>query len=48
MAGVPEGQKPDTPTIAVLIITPLTLGAEQSSENSSGHGFNRAEKPGIE
>ena len=32
-----------TPTIAVLIITPLMLIAEQCSEDSSGHGFNRAE-----
>jgi hypothetical protein len=37
-----------TPTIAVIIITPLMLVAEQGSEDSSGNGFNRAEKRGIQ
>jgi hypothetical protein len=32
--------------MAVLIITPLLLVAGQCSEDSSGHGFNRAEKAG--
>ena len=31
-----------TPAMAVLIITPLMLVAEQCNEYSSGHGFNRA------
>ena len=30
----------------VLIITPLMLVAEQCSDESSGHGFNRAEMGG--
>ena len=41
-----RGSDYEHPTIAVLIITPLMLVAEQCSENSSGHGFNRAEKGG--